>query len=77
MYMLNACNGVDLKDKHRGIMKTKKISRSFNFTQQILKDKKKPKQSKSILISFRRVQKLWRGFAITLQFLSSHLRDFF
>lgn len=58
-------------------MKTKQISRPFNFTQQILKDKKKLKQSKSILISFRRVQKPWRGFAIGLQFLSSHLSDFF
>lgn len=64
--MLNAYNGADLKDKHREITKTKKISRSFNFTQQILKDKKKLKQSNSILISFRRVQKPWLGFAITL-----------
>lgn len=77
MSMLNAYEGTDLKDKHREIMKTKNISRSFNFTQQILKDKKKLKQSKSILISFRSVQKPWRGFAIRLQFLSSHLSDFF
>lgn len=63
MYMLNAYKGADLKDKHREIMKTKKNSQSLYFTQQILKDKKK--QSKSILISFRSVQKPWRGFAIS------------